>query len=142
MQLQAWDASTEVTFDKRLTVVGRADVAPHSRRRLHCAHYGTGRCRKSFPANALGRIAARRGHSVHAERADNLFKQLKAVRLDGSYDEEMRKLHRVDLLVLELFALHRLEATETKDFYEIMVERHRQVSTIVTTNRTRMRRSP
>ena len=77
----------------------------------------------------------RRGHSVHAERADKLFKRLKAVRLDASYDQEMRRLQRVDLLVLDDFALHRLEATETTDFYELIVERHRQVSTIVTSNR-------
>jgi DNA replication protein DnaC len=30
---------------------------------------------------------------------------------------------------------HRLEATETTDFYEIIVERHRKDSTIITSNR-------
>jgi len=73
---------------------------------------------------------------VHAERADKLFKRLKAARLDAGYDEEMRKLQRVELLMLDDFALHRLEATETSDFYELIVERHRQLSTIVTSNRT------
>ena len=90
---------------------------------------------KTFLANALGHSAARRGHSVHAERADKLFKRLKAARLDARYDEEMSKLQRVDLLVLDDFALHRLETTETTDFYELIVERHRQASTIVTSNR-------
>jgi DNA replication protein DnaC len=47
----------------------------------------------------------------------------------------MSKLQRVDLLVLDDFALHRLETTETTDFYELIVERHRQASTIVTSNR-------
>jgi hypothetical protein len=61
----------------------------------------------------------RRGHSVHTERADKLFKRLKAARLDASYEDEMRKLHR-------------LEATETSDFYELIVERHRTASTIIT----------
>jgi DNA replication protein DnaC len=32
-------------------------------------------------------------------------------------------------------ALHRLEATKTSDFYEFAVERHRQSSTIITSNR-------
>jgi hypothetical protein len=30
---------------------------------------------------------------------------------------------------------HRLEATETSDFYELIVERHRKASTIITSNR-------
>ena len=45
---------------------------------------------KTFLANALGHIAVRRGHSVHTERADKLFKRLNAARLDGSYEDEMR----------------------------------------------------
>ena len=32
-------------------------------------------------------------------------------------------------------ALHRLEVTETNDFYELIVERHRTASTIITSNR-------
>jgi DNA replication protein DnaC len=58
--------------------------------------------------NALGHIAVRRGHTVHTERADKLFKRLNAARLDATYEDEMRKLHRVDLLVLDDLALHRL----------------------------------
>ena len=51
---------------------------------------------KTFLANALGHIAVRRQHSVHTERADKLFKRLRGARLDGSYEDEMRKLHRVE----------------------------------------------
>jgi DNA replication protein DnaC len=47
----------------------------------------------------------------------------------------MRKLARVDLLILDDFALRNLDATETNDFYELVVERHRKASTIVTSNR-------
>lgn len=49
----------------------------------------------------------------------------------------MRKLHRVDLLILDELALHRLEAIETNDFYELIVERHRKASTVITSNRER-----
>jgi DNA replication protein DnaC len=41
----------------------------------------------------------------------------------------------VELLVIDDLALHRLEATETSDFYELIVERHRTASTIITSNR-------
>ena len=87
---------------------------------------------KTFLANALGHIAVRRHHSVHTERADKLFKRLRGARLDGSYEDEMRKLHRVELLIIDGLALHRLEAPETSDFYELIVERHRHASTIIT----------
>ena len=47
----------------------------------------------------------------------------------------MRKLVAVDLLILDDFALHPLDTTETNDFYELVVERHRQGSMVVTSNR-------
>ena len=72
---------------------------------------------------------------MHTERADKLFKRLRGARLDGTYEDEMRKLHRVELLIIDDLALHRLEATETSDFYELIVERHRKASTIITSNR-------
>ena len=55
----------------------------------------------------------RRQHSVHTERADKLFKRLRGARLDGTYEDEMRKLHRVELLIIDDLALHRLETTDT-----------------------------
>jgi DNA replication protein DnaC len=57
---------------------------------------------KTFLANALGHAAVRRRYSVHIERADKLFKRLRAARLDHTHEEEMRKLHRVELLILDL----------------------------------------
>ena len=90
---------------------------------------------KTFLANVLGHITVRRKHTVHTERADKLFKRLNAARLDATYEDEMRKLHRVELLVLDDLGLHRLEATETSDFYELIVECHRKASTIITSNR-------
>jgi IstB-like ATP binding protein len=61
--------------------------------------------------------------SVHASRADKLFTRLRAARLDNTLHIEMRRLARVDLLILDDFALRPLDATETNDFYELIVER-------------------
>ena len=72
---------------------------------------------------------------MHAARADKLFTRLRAARLDNTLQAEMRKLARVDLLILDDFALRRLDATETNDFYELIVERHRKAATVVTSNR-------
>ena len=133
MVLEAWDKSTTVAFDRALW----AELC--SLRFLSAAHnvlimgpVGVG---KTFLANALGHAAVRRKYSVHVERADKLFKRLRAARLDHTHEDEMRKLHRVELLILDDLALHPLGTDQTSDFYELIVERHRQASTIITSNR-------
>jgi DNA replication protein DnaC len=59
-------------------------------------------------------------------RVDKLFKRLKATRLDNTVEAEMRRLAHVQLLILDDVALQPLDATETTDFYEQIVERHRK----------------
>jgi DNA replication protein DnaC len=90
---------------------------------------------KTFLATALGHAAVRRRYSVHFERCDRLLKRLRASRLDNSHDAEMRKLLRVDLLIVDDFALQKLDTLDTADVYELIVERHRAAATIVTSNR-------
>lgn len=53
----------------------------------------------------------------------------------GVLETEMRRLARVELLILDDFALRPLDATQTSDFYELVVERHRKTTTICTSNR-------
>jgi DNA replication protein DnaC len=64
-----------------------------------------------------------------------MFRTLKAARLDNSVEAEMRALARVEVLILDDLALQAMHATETSDFYELIVERHQKTSTIVTSNR-------
>ena len=47
----------------------------------------------------------------------------------------MRKLLRVDLLVVNDFALQALDHLDTADIYELIVECHRAAATVVTSNR-------
>jgi len=47
----------------------------------------------------------------------------------------MRKLIGVALLILDDFALQALDATETADLYELVVERHHSAATVLTSNR-------
>lgn len=133
MRPDNWDTTATVRYDQQLwaelTSLRFLD-GPHGA--LLLGPVGVG---KTHLATALGHIAVRRRHSVHMARADKLFKRLKAARLDNSVEAEMRRLAHVELLILDDFALQPLDATETTDFYELIVERHRKTATIITSNR-------
>lgn len=90
---------------------------------------------KSHLATALGHVGIRRRRSVLFTRADQLFRHLKAARLDNSIQAEMRRLARIELLIIDDFALQPMDQIETADFYELTVERHHKTATILTSNR-------
>jgi len=81
---------------------------------------------KTHLANALGHIAIRRRLTVQMARAEKLFTRLRAARLDNTLEAEFRRLARLDLLIIDDFALRPLDATTTADFYELCVERHKK----------------
>lgn len=133
MRLDTWDEPDDLTYDRTLlSDLTSLRFAEAGNGVLILGPVGVG---KTHLATALGHIGIRRRLSVHAARADKLFTRLRAARLDNSLEAEMRKLARVDLLILDDFALRALDPTETNDFYELIVERHRKASTIVTSNR-------
>ncbi len=133
MRLEAWDESTTVTFDRLLwNELCSLRFLEEPAGILILGPVGVG---KTMLANCLGHIACRRRHSVHFSRTDQALKRLKAARLDATYEQELRRLLRLDLLILDDFALEALDATETHDFYQVVVERHRRASTVFTSNR-------
>lgn len=135
MTIHTWDDHDNITYDRDTfaELVTLAFVeASHSA--LILGPVGVG---KTHLAHALGHIACRRRMRVHADRSDRLFKRLKAARLDNSHTHEIRRLIATDLLIIDDFALHALDATATGDFYELIVERHTRASTQITSNRER-----
>jgi DNA replication protein DnaC len=133
MRLDTWDTTAAVRFDQQLwnelTSLRFLD-GPHGA--LLLGPVGVG---KTHLATALGHIAVRRRVGVHMTRADKLFKRLKAARLDNTVEAEMRRLAHTPLLIIDDFCLQALDATETADFYEVVVERHHTAATVVTSNR-------
>jgi DNA replication protein DnaC len=132
-QLEAWDATAKVTYDKMLLneLVSMRFVEAHS----HIAIVGPVGVGKTFLAHALGHIACRHGYTVLALRADAMLKTLRHARLDNSYEAELRKLIAVDLLIVDDFGLDAMDTVESRDAYEIFTERHRAGSMVVTSNR-------
>ncbi|MGH3801212.1 MAG: ATP-binding protein [Pseudonocardiaceae bacterium] len=133
MRLEHWDESAAVTYDHgmwdELCSLRFVDAAHNV---VIMGPVGVG---KTFLATALGHAAVRRRYSVHFERTDRLLKRLKASRLDNSHDAEVRKLLRVEVLILDDFCLQPLDAADTAEVYEVIVERHRRVATVTTSNR-------
>ena len=133
MCLENWDDTAAVTFDRQtwneLCSLRFVDGAHNV---VVMGPVGVG---KTFLATALGHAAVRRRYSVHFERCDRMLRRLRASRLDNSHDVEMRKLLRVDLLLVDDFCLQPLDAADTTDVYELIVERHRAAATVVTSNR-------
>ena len=133
MQLEAWDPTAKVTFDR--TLLNELASLRFLDAHAHVAIVSPVGVGKTFLAHALGHMACRRGATVLAVRTDQLLKTLKHARLDNSYEAELRRVIAVDLLVLDDFAIDALDATESRDLYEILIERYRVGSIVVTSNR-------
>jgi DNA replication protein DnaC len=133
LQLVAWDDTAKVTFDRQLLaeLTSLRFVEAHQNA-LILGPVGVG---KTHIASGLGHLACRRGYSVLFARTEGMLKQLRASRLDNSFEREMRRHVAVDLLILDDFLLDILDPTESHDVYDILLERHHRRSTIVTSNR-------
>lgn len=133
MRLDNWNEHDDLTYDRALLsdlTTLRFVEAGHNA--LILGPVGVG---KTHLANALGHIAIRRRLTVQMARAEKLFTRLRAARLDNTLEAEFRRLARLDLLIIDDFALRPLDATTTADFYELVVERHKKAATIFTSNR-------
>jgi len=108
MQLEAWDETANVTFDREL--LSELVSLRFLDQRRHVAIVGPVGVGKTFLAHALGHIASRRGASVLALRADKMLKSLKHARLTNSYEQDLRRLLLVDLMIVDDFGLDTMDA--------------------------------
>lgn len=130
---EGFDWNAPVTFDRErvkdlfsLTFMARKEDV------IFMGPAGVG---KTFLASALGHAACRAGKRVLLLRADLMLKELLASRADHSTEKAMRRLLAPDLLIVDDFGLKRLDHTSSSDLYEVIIERHKRASTIVTANR-------
>jgi DNA replication protein DnaC len=87
---------------------------------------------KSFVACALAPKACRDGYSALYTRAVALFRDLAIARADGSLRSLLARLSRLDVLVIDDWAMAPLAETERRDFWEICEDRYQARSTILT----------
>jgi DNA replication protein DnaC len=133
MLVERWDKSAKVRFDQRIfaELCSLRFLGSH-RNVVLLGPVGVG---KTFLASALGHLACRGGYHVRFDRADDLLRRLRQSRLDNSRDALMSELCSVDLLIVDDFALEPMTRDESRDVYQLFVERNARASTIVTSNR-------
>jgi DNA replication protein DnaC len=87
---------------------------------------------KTWLACALAQKACRDGFSVIHKRTAELFRELAIAHVDGSIGRVLVKLSRIDVLVLDDFAMAPLKDSERRDFLEICDDRYQRRSLILT----------
>ena len=87
---------------------------------------------KTYLACALAQQACRKGHRALYRRASRLFDELRMARADGTYPRLLARFARVDVLVIDDFAIAPLTDSERRDLLEVLEDRHGTRSTIVT----------
>ena len=90
---------------------------------------------KSFFAQALGYAAIRVGHTVRFVHADDFCRAMTQARVDNSVNRAFRSFLSPDLLILDDPGLHGLTAQQSADLYELILNRHRASSFVITSNR-------
>jgi DNA replication protein DnaC len=87
---------------------------------------------KSWLSCAFGNQACRLGYTTENVRFPRLMEMLYASRADGSHLKLLSRLAKVQVLILDDFALAPLTDFERKDFLEIVEDRHGSGSTVIT----------
>jgi DNA replication protein DnaC len=98
--------------------------------------YGPVGVGKTHVAQALCHVDCRRGYSVLFAKTSRVLSELAGGRADGSWEARLRRLARVDLLILDDFALRAFTASQGDDVYELVSERAGRGSLILTSNRS------
>jgi DNA replication protein DnaC len=91
---------------------------------------------KSFLACAIGHQACMLGYKTLYFNTRKLFHALHAAMADDSYLKLITKIEKQDLLILDDFGLHPMDAPARQALLEIIEDRHSKRSTIITSQLT------
>ncbi len=132
-RLEDFDWSASITVDRRLldAVFSLEFLSKHE----HVLLVGPAGVGKSFLAQALGYASVRAGHTVRFIHADDYFRTMNQARVDNSAERTFRSFLTPDLLILDDFGLHRFTAQQSANIYELILNRHRASSFVITSNR-------
>jgi DNA replication protein DnaC len=133
MRIELYDKTAKITYDKRM--FNELASLRFIEKQKHVVVLGPVGVGKTFMATAIGHIACQQGYNVQFVRADSMMRTLRQSRLDNSREQEMLALTSIDLLILDDFALEPMNKEESRDIYQLFLERTGRASMIVTSNR-------
>jgi DNA replication protein DnaC len=87
---------------------------------------------KSYLACALAHKACRDGYTALYTRASQLFRDLAIARADSSLPRRLLRLARLDVLIVDDWAMAPMNEVERRDFLEVCDDRYQCRSTILT----------
>ena len=90
---------------------------------------------KSHLAQALALRACRVGFTARHILAEELFRQLRASRGDGTYERRLARFAKIDVLVIDDLGLRPLAGHEPLDLYEVIRQRYERRPLVITSNR-------
>jgi len=90
---------------------------------------------KTHLAQAIGHAACAQGKSVLFDKTARVLADLGAGHLDGTWERRLRRYLAPELLICDDFGLRAFSERQGEDLYELISERVRRGSTIVTSNR-------
>lgn len=124
-----------MSFDERLGLLVDAEWLARENarvaRNLREAKLMTG-TGKTYLACALAQAAIRRGHRAVYRRAPRLLEELALAHADGSFPVLLRRLAKIDVLVIDDWGLAPPKDTERRDLLEILEDRYGARSTVIT----------
>ena len=94
-------------------------------------HGATG-CGKTFLGCAFAHQACRQGLSALYLRAPRLFEELRLCHADGSFRKRLAAIAKVDLVIIDDFAISPLGARDRNDLLELLDDRVGGRSTLIT----------
>ncbi len=87
---------------------------------------------KTYLAEAFANKACREGYTSVCYRSPRLFEELKIAKADGSFIKLLGRIAKIDLLIIDDWAMDPLISDDRTNFLEVMEDRYGLKATIIT----------
>lgn len=132
-RLDNYDYTCQVELDK--SVITDLSACRYIIEKTNIIFMGKPGVGKTHLANALGLQALEKGYSVMMIHANTLIDQLHRSKADGKYQAMLKKITKVDLLIIDEVGFKKFPQNGSDDFFEVIRSRYETGSLIITTNR-------
>jgi len=86
---------------------------------------------KSYIASAIGHHACQLGYKVAYFNMQKLFQRFRVAKAEGSFIKETSRIEKQELLILDDFGIHPMDANTRFELLEIIEDRHGKRSTVI-----------